>query len=147
MEADTTAARKPGEALDPAVSVVLGLYEAIDSGRATAALELFTPDAVFEGPGGVLEGTGEISAFLTARERRTERRTVHVLTNVVARRLDERDIEVRGVMMIHTPDAAGDWHMERLLRVRHVVRTVEGTVLIVARRREPLERPTPTAAG
>ena len=137
---------KPTDARDPAVSVVLGLYEAIDAGRATAALELFTADAVFEGPNGLYKGAAEISAFLTAREANTERRTVHVFANVDTRQLDERDVEVRGVMLIHTPDTAGDWQLERLTRVRHVVRAVDGAALIAARIREPLQAPTATEA-
>ena len=146
MGPTTTDETTPTGARDPAFSIVLGLYEAIDSGRATAALDLFAADAVFEGPTGLLEGAAEISGFLTARERNTERRTVHVLNNVVIRQLDERDVEVRGVMMIYTPDAVGHWQLERVLRVRHVVRTVEGATQIVARLREPLESPAATEA-
>ena len=146
MGINATTTIKSSDGRDPAVSVVLGLYEAIDAGRATAALDLFTTDAVFEGPDGVRRGAAEIADFLAAREANTERRTVHVYANVDTRQLDDRDVEVRGVMLIHTPDRAGDWQLERLTRVRHVVRTADGTTLIVERRREPLQSPTATEA-
>lgn len=134
-------------AADLALSVVLRLYEAIDSGRATEAIPLFTEDAVLEHPDHALEGAEEISAFLTRREADTERHTVHLFTNVLTRQLDDGDIEVRGVMMIHMPDATGAWQMMRLLRVRHLLRLVDAEFLIGARLREPLEQPVADGAS
>jgi uncharacterized protein (TIGR02246 family) len=63
--------------------LVHGYFACIDAGKATTAVDLFTETAVMEAAGRMLEGRGAISAALGAREANQDRRTRHVVTNLV----------------------------------------------------------------
>jgi uncharacterized protein (TIGR02246 family) len=63
--------------------LVYGYFACIDAGNATAALDLFTETAVMEAAGRLLEGRHAIAAALRARDANQDRRTRHVVTNLV----------------------------------------------------------------
>lgn len=67
------------EAGSHCLALVVGYHHDIDTGRATAEIDVCADDAEFEAHGKVFPGRGEILDFLRAREADTARRTVHVL--------------------------------------------------------------------
>ena len=105
----------PREDVEQCRALLIDFLAAIDRGRATDALELFTPEAVFDARGTPLHGHDEIADFLIAREGETHRRTVHVIANDVVRRHDAAEIELSALLMLYERDAAGTYRLDRIL--------------------------------
>ena len=89
----------------------------------------------------MIEGREAISNFLGSREDNKDRHTVHSVSNVELHPLDDGDAVVRAVVMIHASVVDGLWELERVTRIKHVLRFVDGEFLIAERRRIPLEGP------
>jgi hypothetical protein len=146
MTIEPAAAITSSQTVSPA-DVVLALYEAIDSGYATRAGTLFTDDAIFDHPEQTFRGIDEIRGFLSRREGDTSRHTVHVLNNTRIAELPGGERDVSSVVFIYSPDAEGEWGLHRVVRMRHVVRSLEGQYRIATRVIEPLERATDHTTG
>jgi hypothetical protein len=111
MEGDTAQRRRHAASADEVLRARLacenlfqGFAECIDSGRATAALELFAPDAVLEARGATYEGHDSILEFLAAREARTERHSRHVGVNFSFRLTGEASAEASALMILFGGD-------------------------------------------
>lgn len=119
-----------------AVRVVLDVYTAIDAGRARSAAGWFTEDAVFETSASRAEGLEAVKTLLAAREANTERRTMHVLSNIRGSRTSVGDAEIEGVLFVYVPGAAESgppWVLQHVAPARHVLRSVDGRWLLAAR--------------
>lgn len=104
-----------------AQEVVLAYHRAIDTGRATAGIELFTDDAIFQAKGIELVGRDAIGGFLADRESQTDRHTVHVVANVSVVRAERDEIELSALVLLHVRHADGRYVLERVLDTTHVV--------------------------
>jgi len=104
-----------------AEEVVLAYHRAIDTGRATAGVELFTDDAIFQAKGVELVGREAIGSFLADRESQTDRHTVHVVANVSVVRAESDEIELSALVLLHVRHADGSYVLERVLDTTHVV--------------------------
>jgi hypothetical protein len=121
---------------DAAVRTVLDVYAAIDAGRARSAGDWFTGDAVFETSTSRAKGLEAVKAFLAAREADTERRTLHVLSNIRASRTSAGDAEIDGVLFVYVPGTAEPgppWVLQHVAPVHHVLRSVDDRWLLAAR--------------
>ena len=115
----------------PVDQVVYAMYDAIDTGHASKAAPFFADHAVWDHPSRPLNGAEEIGAFLSQRESDTSQRTVHVLTNVRVNERPSGDYTVDSVVFVHHADSeAKEWHLQRIVRMRQVVRLVGGTLQI-----------------
>jgi ketosteroid isomerase-like protein len=104
-----------------AQEVVLAYHRAIDTGRATAGVELFTDDATFQAKGIELVGREAIGGFLADRESQTDRHTVHVVANVSVVRAESDEIELSALVLLHVRHADGRYVLERVLDTTHVL--------------------------
>jgi len=122
--------------------LVADYLRAIDSGRATAAIDAFAEDADFEAHGQVFRGHAEIRGFLTRREADTARQTAHVLANEVVTRHDDGGIELRALLLLHVRQPDGSYRLDRVLDTVHQFRNGGGGWRIARRTATPLH---PTA--
>jgi hypothetical protein len=129
-----------------AQNVVLSLHRAIDTGRAATGIDLFTTDAVFQARGDELVGRSAIAAFLAEREARTDRHTVHVVTNATVHRTAADHVEVTAFVLVHVREPDGSYRLERVLDTVHEMQATDSGWLISRRRSRPLH-PAPGAAG
>lgn len=105
----------PGADAEQCRALLLDFLAAIDRGQATAALDLFTPDAVFDARGTALHGHDEIGRFLAARERETDRHTVHVISNDVVRRHDDHELALSALLALYERQSDGIYQLDRIL--------------------------------
>lgn len=105
----------PGTDAEQCRTLLIDFLAAIDHGRATDALELFTPDAVFDARGATLRGHEEIAGFLAAREGETQRQTVHVITNDAVRCHDDHDLELTALLILYERAIDGTYRLDRIL--------------------------------
>lgn len=117
----TRAIDHAGSRARAAEDVVLAYHRAIDTGRATDGLDLFTEDAVFQAKGRELVGREAIGGFLADRESQTDRHTVHVVANVSVVREGSDEIELNALVLLHVRHADGRYVLERVLDTTHVV--------------------------
>ena len=118
-------------------TVLLEFLAAIDEGRATEAVPLFTEDAEFDARGQALHGRGPIGEFLADREAETHRQTLHVLANETAR-LEGATIVLRATLMLYERGPSGSYSLERVLATTQTFRSHQGTWRIEQRRTRPL---------
>jgi ketosteroid isomerase-like protein len=87
----------------------VGSYRVVDDGRATAATDLFTDDAVFEAPPQLrLEGKEAIAKAFVAREAATDRVTRHVLTNLAFTRASADAADVHATLVLYRMKGGDD---------------------------------------
>jgi len=106
----------------PAPGTRSSLYHgAIDRGRATEAIDLFTEDAVFQARGEELIGRAAIAAFLVERQAQIGRHTVHLVANerVIAAAVGEA--RVQAIVLLHVRQPDGRYLLERVLDTEHVL--------------------------
>lgn len=96
-------------------ATLVDFLAAVDHGRATDALDLFTPDAAFAARGEQLHGHDAILAFLRDREAETERHTAHVVTNDVVRSATADEVVLTAMLLLHERDAGGGYAIRRVL--------------------------------
>ena len=107
------------DALTRSREVVLGYHRAIDSGHATAAIGAFTEDAEFQAHGQLLSGTEQILGFLSAREAKVDRKTVHVFANETTTGLGDDGVELRAIVLIHVQQSNGQYVVENVVDTVH----------------------------
>lgn len=95
-------------------AVLVDFLAAIDQGRATQGLDLFTDDASFAARGRQLHGRDAIAAFLEQRESE-QRHTVHVLANDVVRVRGPEEITLTALLMLYERPVDGAWHLDWIL--------------------------------
>ncbi|MGI8622920.1 MAG: nuclear transport factor 2 family protein [Solirubrobacteraceae bacterium] len=113
-----TATPTPGLVGDDAArcrAVLVDFLAAIDHGRATEAVQLFTDDARLTARGERLQGRAAIAGFLAEREAETGRQTVHVIANEITRRLDADHLQLEAVLVLHVRAPDGGYPVERIL--------------------------------
>lgn len=116
--------------------VVLDLYAAIDAGKARSAVALFADDAVFETTKQRSEGLEAVASFLAAREDDTEKRTLHVLTNLRHDTKSNATVELDALLLVYGPgreETSPPWVLEHALSTRHVLRRANERWLIQER--------------
>lgn len=124
--------------------VLVDFLAAIDRGRATEALELFTPDASFAARGKQLHGRDEIASFLAAREADRERHTAHLIANAVVRRATRGELELTALVFLHERRPDGRYEIERVLDTVQVFRRTDTGWRICRRTTSPLH---PSGSG
>ena len=124
-----------------ALEVVVAYHRNIDLGRASAGIDLFEPDAVFQARGLELVGREAIAGFLADREAQRDRHTVHVLANQVVRQVSTDEIEVLALVLLHVRQPDGSYTLERALDTTHVVRRGPAGWLIHQRLSRPMHPP------
>lgn len=122
-------------------AVLVDFLAAIDHGRATQALELFTPDASFAARGQQLHGRDQIAAFLSDREAETERQTAHLIANEVIRRATESELELTALVFLHERSRGGDYEIKRVLDTVQRFRRTAGGWQIYYRSTSPVHTP------
>lgn len=126
-------------------AVLVDFLAAIDRGRATQALRLFTSDASFDARGRQLRGHEEIRRFLSAREADTDRHTVHLLANEVVRRCTSEELELTALLLLYERRLDGQYQVERVLDTAQTFRRTSDGWRISSRATTPLH-PAATAA-
>lgn len=96
-------------------SVLIRFLAAIDHGRATDALNLFTEDASLVARGEHLRGREAIGRFLGQREAETERQTAHVIANETADPADDQCLDLRATLILYVREPSGGYVVERIL--------------------------------
>lgn len=96
-------------------AVLIELLAAIDHGRATEALGLFTDDASLTARGEQLQGLEAISSFLAQRQAETHRQTVHVIANEIIQQTDDQLLELRATLVLHVRQPDNSYLIERVL--------------------------------
>jgi uncharacterized protein YbgA (DUF1722 family) len=81
-----------------AEQLILHHYRNIDTGRATASVELFAPNAIVTAAGHTTHGREELARALGRREAQTERVTHHVITNFAVLEAEQERILATGVL-------------------------------------------------
>lgn len=122
--------------------LVLGYHHAIDSGRATAGIGAFADDAEFEAHGRVFRGREEVLGFLTEREAKVDRHTVHMIVNDTTA-VRGQAIEMHAVVLLNVRRVDGSYGLERVLDTVHTFRQVEGNWRIASRTSRQLHPDTP----
>ncbi|SDT07742.1 SnoaL-like domain-containing protein [Brevibacterium sandarakinum] len=128
----------PGTDAEQCRTLLIDFLTAIDQGRATDALELFTPDAVFDARGTTLRGHDGIADFLAAREGETERHTVHVIVNDAVRRHEDREIELTALLMLYERQSDGTYRLDRILDTAQTFQRLSSGWRISARTTRPV---------
>jgi len=122
----TTASGSPATAKDDAVSacrgVLIDFLAAIDRGRATDALDLFTSDASFAARGSQLHGREAIAAFLADREAQTHRHTVHVVANDTVRERTDEQLTLTALLLLYERAGDGSFELDRVLNTTQTFR-------------------------
>ncbi len=124
-------------------AVLIELLAAIDHGRATEALELFTDDACFAARGERLEGRAAIRDFLARREAETHRQTAHVIANDVADQIGDRSLWLRATVILYVRRAGGDYVAGRILDSTQTFRRTDSGWRISRRDVSPLHDDAP----
>jgi nuclear transport factor 2 (NTF2) superfamily protein len=96
-------------------AVLIRFLAAIDHGRATDALNLFTEDASLTARGEKLQGREAISRFLGQREAETDRQTTHVIANETAGPAGDQRLELRATLILYVREPTGGYVVERIL--------------------------------
>ena len=122
-------------------AVLVDFLAAIDHGRATEALELFTPDASFAARGQQLHGHDQIAAFLSDREAETERQTAHLIANEVVRRATESELELTAVVFLHERAQDGHYEIKLVLDTVQRFRRTDGAWQMYYRSTSPVHTP------
>ncbi len=131
----------PEPSVRAAEEVVLAYHRAIDDGRASEGIALFTDDAVFQAKGMHLVGRDAIAGFLNERQYQTERHTVHVVTNVRVTRGQPNEIELSALVLLHVRQADGRYDLERVLDTTHVMTRSAAGWRVHRRLSQPLHAP------
>lgn len=88
----------------------------VDSGQASAAVELFTEDGELIADGQTIAGRAALTAFFQAREANTARKTLHVATPVSFELVSENEAIQESLLQIYLTDNwAGDGGKTELL--------------------------------
>lgn len=82
------------------VNVLKAYADAIDGGRASTVVELFTEDAVFEAGARALRGRAQLVPAFAAREADTVRRTRHLVLNPSCVASGADAMEVRSTLLL-----------------------------------------------
>ncbi|WP_028268021.1 nuclear transport factor 2 family protein [Arthrobacter sp. MA-N2] len=126
----TTPANELATAHFTAEQLILCHYRNIDTGRATASVELFAPNAVVTAAGHTTHGLEELARSLGRREAQTERVTQHVITNLAVLEASQGRILATGVL---TRYARGSHSLlERVARFEAELVRFEDSWLIAA---------------
>jgi len=126
-------------------AIIVNYHGDIDRGRASTAIVHFDDDAEFEARGEQLRGREQILRFLTDREARTDRHTVHVVANPVTIEASNDTVEVSALIMLHVRNAEGGYALERVLDTVHRFRSTACEWKIVSRTSTPLHAAVPAA--
>lgn len=97
-------------------AVLIRFLAAIDDGRATDGLNLFTEDASLTARGERLQGREAIGRFLAQGEAETERQTAHVIANETAEPADDEHLALRATLILYVRQPSGDYVVERILK-------------------------------
>lgn len=125
-------------------TVLVEYHRAIDTGRATAALEHFAEDAVFEARGHRFTGREEIRGFLTEREAMTDRASVHVVANVrTVSGATPDEPALSALVLLHARRPDGSYALERVLDTVHRFRRCGDCWCITSRESSPLHASDP----
>lgn len=119
-------------------AVLIELLAAIDHGRATEALALFTDDASLTDRGEQLQGLEAISDFLAQREAETHRQTAHVIANEILRQTDDQRLELLATLILHVRQPDGTYLIERVLESTQTFRATSAGWRITQRDVWPL---------
>jgi ketosteroid isomerase-like protein len=115
-----------------AAEAVYGYHDHVDAGDALKALDLFTTDAVVELPGRTVEGTEQLKDFLTSRQAKTDRVTMHILNNLRVVQIADDEYAVKTLTLVYlVKDGAKEF--EGLIGVNWHVRK-EGDRFLISRR-------------
>jgi hypothetical protein len=96
-------------------ATLIEFLSAIDHGRATDALDLFTDDASFAARGQQLQGRPAIAGFLQERQAEASRHTVHVLSNEIVRSATADRLELTATLLLHEREPDGHYAIHRAL--------------------------------
>jgi len=96
-------------------ATLIEFLSAIDHGRATDALDLFTDDASFAARGQQLQGRPAIAGFLQERQAEASRHTVHVLSNEIVRSATADRLELTATLLLHEREPDGNYAIHRAL--------------------------------
>lgn len=140
--ADLTSPPESASSLTVAAAraVVVAYHAAIDRGRATQGLSLFTEDAEFEAKGTILRGRAEIERFLADRETERDRHTVHVITSEAVRRADPNEIDLSAFVLLYVRRPDGEYALDRVLDTVHLLRRTPEGWRVARRSSKPLHR-------
>ncbi len=119
-------------------TVLIDFLAAIDHGHATTAVDLFTDDASFAARGQQLQGRDAISWFLAEREAETERHTVHVVANEVARQITDNRVELDALIVLLVRQPTG-YSIDRILDTTQVFSWTEAGWRIACRSTRPVD--------
>ena len=119
-------------------ATLIDFLAAIDRGRATEALDLFTDDASFAARGQQLHGRAAIARFLEEREAEPDRLTVHVLANEVVRSATADELELTTTLLLHEREPDGRYAVHRALHTVQTFRRQPDRWRIQARHTEPI---------
>jgi SnoaL-like protein len=123
-------------------AVLIRFLAAIDHGRATDGLSLFTEDASLTARGERFRGRAAIGGFLAQREAQTERQTAHVIANEIAVPSGDQRLELRATLILYVRRPSGDYVVERILDTVQTFRRTDGGWQIHDRDVRPVhERP------
>lgn len=101
--------------------VLANFLAAIDRGRATHAVCLFTAGACLDARGVKLQGRDQIARFLADRERE-ERVTVHLTCNEVVLRATEDELELTALLLLYERRAEGRYELTHALETTQLFR-------------------------
>ncbi len=119
--------RGSGEPAAHCHAVLVDFLAAIDRGRATQALELFTPDARFDARGQQIHGHDQIRRFLAAREADSERHTAHLIANEVPHQSSDDELELTALLFLYERRADGRYDLESVLDTVQIFRRTPQT--------------------
>lgn len=106
-------------------AVLIGFLSAIDHGRATEGLGVFTDDACLTARGERLQGHEAIKRFLAQREAETHRHTVHVIANDTIQQTDGQLLELRTTLILHVRQPDGTYCIEGILESTQTFRRTD----------------------
>lgn len=96
-------------------AVLIDFHAAVDHGRATDALDLFTDDASVDVAGQRMEGREQIASFLARRQAQTDRHTVHVIANDVVREQTADRLVLTAKLQLYERAADGSFALQRIV--------------------------------
>lgn len=132
---------------DPAAAcraTLVDFHGAVDHGRASEALDLFTEDASIDVAGQRIEGREQIAAFLAGRQAQTDRQTVHVFTNDVVREQTADQLTLTALLQLWEGTSDGSFALGRIVHTTQTFRRGPDRWRIAERRIAPA---TVEAAG
>jgi uncharacterized protein (TIGR02246 family) len=106
-------------------AVLIRFLAAIDHGRATEALNLFTEDGSLTARGERLQGREAIARFLAQREAETVRQTAHVIANETTESADDERLELRATLIVYVRRSSGGYVVEHILNTVQTFRRVD----------------------